>query len=119
MFRELFDVLNDDELANLKADPERSLYTSSSYVLSELASLSTEERKLFIENIKKYSLFNTLKQKSKDGKELTEMEPAEFIATQIILHIGSDVKTGKDTYWSNKFLTTPSDKSTMYIVLDS
>lgn len=124
MFRELHDLLENDHtfpdgtkipLYDILANEDYSLYSSSSRILKNLVSLSTEEKKLFKENIK-YSLFNTLKQRSKEGKELTQMERAEFIASQIILHIGSDIRTGKDTYWSNKFLTTPSDKSLMYLI---
>ena len=117
MFRELNDIINDDNLSFIASDPTQSLYTSSSYILSELnrQGAATEDILQFKANLK-YSLFNTLKQKGEEGKELDQMEPAEFIATQIILHIGNDIVTGKNTYWSNKFLTTPSDKSTMYLV---
>jgi hypothetical protein len=115
MFRELHDITTDDNLSFIASDPTQSLYTSSSYILSQLNEGSTEDILQFKANLK-YSLFNTLKQKGEEGKELGQMEPAEFIATQIILHIGNDIVTGKNTYWSNKFLTTPSDKSTMYLI---
>jgi hypothetical protein len=123
VFRELFDLLeknytlpNKEEIPmyDLYGNEEYSLYTSSSQILNQLRNLSTEEKILFKENLK-VSLFDTLKQKNKEGKDLTEMEEAEFIASQLILHIGSTVKTRRDTYWSNKFLTTPSDKTLMYI----
>jgi len=62
MFRELNDILTDDNLVELNADEERSLFTSSSYIIQQLNQItSTDERKLFKEKIK-YNLFNTLKQ---------------------------------------------------------
>jgi len=114
-FRSLFDILNDEEKQEIAANKDLSYFTSSSYILEQLSKLNTEERKLFKENLK-YSLFNTLKTTGTEGKELTQMKEQEFIISQIISLIGSDIKSNNGVYWSNKFLTTPSDKSTMYLI---
>ncbi len=96
-------------LAQIKEDP----YRSKSFLLNMFGELNEQQRNQFLENFK-YGIVNTLKSGNTDGKELSNVERREFVLTQVLSLLNNSVYDGLNNSWSFKFLTTPSDKSTMY-----
>ena len=96
---------------DINADPFRS----KSALLSAFSVLSKEARARFIENFK-YSIVNTLRAGHREGKDLSDTYAREFILTQIIAMTSNTADDGLGNTWSFKFLTTPSEKPTMYQV---
>ena len=95
-------------------------YSGKSEILNLLATLPTESLETFLNNFK-WSIFNVTKSsvKGAKGKELKHMTPREFINSQIQLFTNSTFTTkiqGVERKWSFKFLTTPSDKTTMFLL---
>lgn len=126
------------EFNKITKDPEYAkklqgtLYTNKSLILDKLATLKGADLVDYRDSLK-YGVFSmgkagkvkdentgeTVGAKDSNGKELTNTNPREFFMYQLGLISGSPIQ-GKNkkfgSRWSYKFLTTPSDKSTMYMM---
>jgi hypothetical protein len=134
--REMFDILaSAKELAaqkeaikqgaNINQNAEildllQTHYSNKSEILTLLSTLEGESLETFMNNLS-WSIFNVTKSsvKGAKGKELKNMNEREFINSQLHLFTNNTLSSkvnGVEKKWSYKFLTTPSDKTTMFVV---
>ena len=114
--RNYWDLVNsaigDKELINKKL---QNYYNGQSSILSDLMKYNGDDLNIFLNNLS-YTIYNVTKssKKNANGKELKEMGEYEFINSQIALFTNCRF-SWKNQKWSGKFLTTPSDKTTMFV----
>lgn len=110
------DVALNEYILELK----KTHYSSNSEILNYLTTLTGESFETFVNNLK-WQIYNVTKSsvKGAKGKELKHMNEREFINSQIQLFTNNTLSSrvgGVMRKWSYKFLTTPSDKTTMFIL---
>ncbi len=112
--RELNKIIKSPEYLN---DILNTYYSQGSFIGRSLKSIQDkpELKAQFLDRLN-MSLFNVIKSDYTSGKELKHTNDREFILSKIGLITGTSINPEKGERWSYKFVTTPSDKSTMWMM---